>query len=160
MTRAKPPLVVAALVAGARRWREREAAGSASAAKCVPGVQAVGARYVRGLLRAARVRRSSSRDGRTGFRSGECFRSKDFTNVNIGTYTVSGAPLGRYLRVVGPSRDGTTTQGLASAGSYPAYSTGSAVRDLTLEAKGTRGSFSGRTRSGDPCAGLVRLHLR
>ena len=150
MTRAKPPLVVAALVAtlaaGPNAGAER-----ASAAKCVPGVQVVGARYVRVFCGPARAMLVVA--GRTyRFRSGECFRSKDFTNVNIGTYTVSGAPLGRYIRVVGPSRDGTTRRGSVSW-QLPGILDGISGAQLTLKARGTRGSFSGRTRSGRPASG-------
>jgi hypothetical protein len=150
VTRAKPPLVVAALVAtlaaGVIAGAER-----AGAAKCVPGVQVVGAQYVRVFCGPARATLVVA--GRTfRFRSGECFRSKDFTNVNIGTYTVSGAPLGRYLRVVGPSRDGTTRRGSVSW-QLPGILDGISGAQLTLKARGTRGSFSGRTRSGRPASG-------
>lgn len=149
MTRAKPPLVVAlvaTLAAGVIAGVER-----AGAAKCVPGVQVVGVQYVRVFCGPARATLVVA--GRTfRFRSGECFRSKDFTNVNIGTYTVSGAPLGRYLRVVGPSRDGTTRRGSVSW-QLPGILDGISGAQLTLKAKGTRGSFSGRTRSGRPASG-------
>ena len=149
MTRAKPPLVVAlvaTLAAGVIAGAER-----AGAAKCVPGVQVVGVQYVRVFCGPARATLVVA--GRTfRFRSGECFRSKDFTNVNIGTYTVSGAPLGRYLRVVGPSRDGTTRRGSVSW-QLPGILDGISGAQLTLKAKGTRGSFSGRTRSGRPASG-------
>lgn len=149
MTRAKPPLVVAlvaTLAAGVIAGAER-----AGAAKCVPGVQVVGVQYVRVFCGPARATLVVA--GRTfRFRSGECFRSKDFTNVNIGTYTVSGAPLGRYLRVVGPSRDGTTRRGSVSW-QLPGILDGISGAQLTLRAKGTRGSFSGRTRSGRPASG-------
>ena len=117
----------------------------------MPGVQVVGAQYVRVFCGPARATLVVA--GRTfRFRSGECFRSKDFTNVNIGTYTVSGAPLGRYLRVVGPSRDGTTRRGSVSW-QLPGILDGISGAQLTLKAKGTRGSFSGRTRSGRPASG-------
>ena len=150
MTRAKPQLVVAAFVA-VIATAVNAGVGSASAAKCVPGVQAVGAGYIRVFCGPARATLVVA--GRTyRFRSGECFRSKDFTNVNIGTYTVSGAPLGRYLRVVGPSRDGTTRKGSVSW-QLPGILDGIGGARLTLEAKGTRGSFSGRTRSGIPARG-------
>jgi hypothetical protein len=150
VTRAKPQLVVAAFVA-VIATAVNAGVGSASAAKCVPGVQAVGASYIRVFCGPARALLVVA--GRTyRFRSGECFRSKDFTNVNIGTYTVSGAPLGRYLRVVGPSRDGTTRKGSVSW-QLPGILDGIGGARLTLEAKGTRGSFSGRTRSGIPARG-------
>ena len=150
MTRATPPLVVAALVAmlaaGVNAGAER-----ASAATCVPGVQAVGVQYVRVFCGPARATLVVA--GRTyRFRPGECFRSKDFTNVNIGTYTVSGAPLGRYIRIVGPSRDGTTRRGSVSW-QLPGIPDGVSGARLTLKDKGTRGSFSGRTRSGKPVNG-------
>ena len=150
MTRAKPPLVVAALVAtlaaGVIAGAER-----AGAAKCVPGVQVVGAQYVRVFCGPARATLVVA--GRTyRFRSGECFRSKDFTKVNVGTYTVSGAPLGRYIRIVGPSRDGTTRRGSVSW-QLPGILDGTSGARLTLKDNGTRGSFSGRTRSGKPVNG-------
>jgi hypothetical protein len=150
VTRAKPPLVVAALVAtlaaGVNAGAER-----ASAARCAPGVRSVGVQYVRVFCGPARATLVVA--GRTyRFRSGECFRSKDFTNVNVGTYTVSGAPLGRYIRVVGPSRDGTTRRGSVSW-QLPGILDGISGANLTLKAKGTRGSFSGRTRSGMPARG-------
>lgn len=87
----------------------------ASAVKCVSGTEVVGGQYIRVFCGPARATLVVAR--RTyRFHSGECFRSKDFTNVNIGTYTVAGPPLARYIRVVGPSRDGTTRKA-RSAGS-------------------------------------------
>ena len=91
--------------------------------------------------------------GRTyRFRSGWCFRSKDFSNVNIGTYTVGLPPITRYLRIVGPSRDGTTRRGAVSW-QLPGAADGISRARLTLAAKGTKGSFSGRTYSGKPASG-------
>jgi hypothetical protein len=145
------PLVLAASTVIALVAAVITGVGSAMPAKCEPGVRAVGGQYVRVFCGPGRATLVVA--GRTyRFRSGECFRSKDFTNVNIGTYTVSGAPLGRYLRVVGPSRDGTTRRGSVSW-QLPGILDGISRAQLTLKAKGTRGSFSGRTRSGRPASG-------
>ena len=78
--------------------------------------------------------------------------------MNIGTYTVSGAPLARYLRIVGPGRDGTTRKGSVSW-QLPGILHWIGGARLTLEAKGTRGSFRPNALR-DPREGLVPLHLR
>jgi hypothetical protein len=139
------PLVVAAVVA-ACAVIALPAVGSASETKCVPGTAVLGGRYVQVYCGPARATLVVA--GRTfTFRPGECFRSKDFTNVNIGTYTVGTFPVARFIRVVGPSRDGTTRKGTVSW-QLPGVLDGISGARLTLTAKGTRGSFSGRTHSG------------
>ena len=86
------------------------AAANASETGCEPGTKTLAGRYVRVFCGPARA--SLVVAGRTfTFRPGECFRSKDFTNVNIGTFTVGSPPVARYLRVVGPSRDGAALTG-------------------------------------------------
>jgi hypothetical protein len=124
---------------------------SASPAKCEEGTKVLQGQYVRVFCGPARATLVVA--GRTyRFRSGECFRSKDFTNVNIGTYTIGAIPVARYIRIVGPSRDGTTRKGAVSwqlLGSVD----GIGGARLTLSGKGTKGVFSGRTQSGKRAAG-------
>jgi hypothetical protein len=121
-------------------------AATASEASCEPGTKILAGRYVRVFCGPGRA--SLVVAGRTfSFRQGECFRSKDFTNVNIGTFTLGSPPVARYLRVVGPSRDGTALRGTVSW-QLPGLSDGIRGARLTLVAKGTRGTFSGRTFSG------------
>jgi hypothetical protein len=121
-------------------------AANASETSCEPGTKIVAGRYVRVFCGPARA--SLVVAGRTfSFRPGECFRSKDFTNVNIGTFTVGSSPVARYLRVVGPSRDGAALRGTVSW-QLPGLLDGIRGARLTLAAKGTRGTFSGRTYSG------------
>jgi hypothetical protein len=127
------------------------AAANAREASCEPGTKILAGRYVRVFCGPARA--SLVVAGRTfSFRPGECFRSKDFTNVNIGTFTVGSSPVARYLRVVGPSRDGAALRGTVSW-QLPGLLDGIRGARLTLAAKGTRGTFSGRTYSGRPAKG-------
>jgi hypothetical protein len=122
------------------------AAGTAGEAACEPGTKILAGRYVQVFCGPARA--SLVVAGRTfTFRPGECFRSKDFTNVNIGTFTVGSPPVARYLRVVGPSRDGAALTGTVSW-QLPGLLDGIRGARLTLAAKGMRGTFSGRTLSG------------
>ncbi len=124
---------------------------SASPAKCVEGTKVVDGRYLRvfcGPARATLV--VGPRTYR--FQPGECFRSKDFTNVNIGTFTVGIPPVARYLRIVGPSRDGTTRSGSVTW-QLPGLVDGISGARLTLAGRGTKGSFTGRTQSGKPARG-------
>jgi len=122
------------------------ASANASEASCEAGTKILGGRYVRVFCGPARA--SLVVAGRTfSFRPGECFRSKDFTNVNVGTFTVGSPPVARYLRVVGPSRDGAALRGTVSW-QLPGLLDGIRGARLTLAAKGTRGTFSGRTYSG------------
>ena len=122
------------------------AAANANETSCEPGTKILAGRYVRVFCGPARA--SLVIAGRTfTFRPGECFRSKDFTNVNIGTFTVGNVPVARYLRVVGPSKDGTALRGTVSW-QLPGLLDGIRGARLTLAAKGTRGTFSGRTYSG------------
>ena len=122
------------------------ALGSATAATCSAGGKVQDGRYVQvfcGHARATLVLGSRT----IRFKPGECRRTKDFTTVSIGTYTVGNPPIARYLRVVGPRRDGTTRTG-AVTWQLPGASDGIARAKLTLVANGTRGSFSGRSQSG------------
>jgi hypothetical protein len=136
---------VAALAAGS------PSPADARAAKCAEGTKMLAGRYVRVFCGPARA--SLVVAGRTfSFRPGECFRSKDFTNVNVGTFTVGTSPVARYLRVVGPSRDGAALRGTVSW-QLPGLVDGIRGARLTLAAKGTRGTFSGRTYSGRPAKG-------
>jgi len=138
-------LVVAgtlALVAGAA------AIGSAgaNATGCSPGGKVQDGRYVQvfcGPARATIVLGSRT----IRFKPGECRRTKDFTTVTLGTYTVGNPPIARYLRIVGPRRDGTTRTG-AVTWQLPGASDGITRARLTLAQEGTRGSFAGRSQSG------------
>lgn len=144
------PLLVAALVT-ALATGAMPVAGGASPAKCAPGTKVLDGQYVRVFCGPARATLVVA--GRTyRFRPGECFRSKDFNNVNIGTYTVGTVPVARYIRIVGPIRDGTTRRGSVSW-QLPGVIDGISGARLTLTAKGTRGAFSGRTHSGKPASG-------
>ena len=128
--------------------------GTASERACEPGTKIVAGRYVRVFCGPARA--SLVVAGRTfTFRPGECFRSKDFTNVNIGTYTVGNIPVARYLRIVGPSRDGAALTGTVSW-QLPGLVDGIRGARLTLAGKGMRGTFSGRTISGRRAKGSFR----
>jgi hypothetical protein len=142
MTRVVPVLggILAALVV------VLPAAANASETSCESGTKILAGRYVRVFCGPARA--SLVVAGRTfSFRPGECFRSNVFTNVNIGTFTVGTTPVARYLRVVGPSRDGAALRGTVSW-QLPGLLDGIRGARLTLAAKGTRGTFSGRTYSG------------
>jgi hypothetical protein len=123
-------------------------------ARCEPGTKVLGGLYVQVFCGPARA--SLVVAGRTyTFRPGECFRSKDFTNVNVGTYTVGNVPVARYLRIVGPSRDGTRLKGTVTW-QLPGLGDGIRGARLTLMAKGTQGAFSGRTLSGKRATGSFR----
>jgi hypothetical protein len=126
-------------------------AANASEASCEPGTKILAGRYVRVFCGPTRA--SLVVAGRTfSFRSGECLQSKAFTNVNIGTFTVGNVPVARYLRVVGPRRDGRALRGTVSW-QLPGLLDGIQGARLTLAAKGTRGTFSGRTFSGRSAKG-------
>jgi hypothetical protein len=119
---------------------------SASPTACSPGGKVQDGRYIQvfcGPARATLVLGSRS----IRFKPGECRRTKDFTTVTLGTYTVGNPPIARYLRIVGPRRDGTTRAG-AVTWQVPGASDGIAHAKLTLVAKSTRGSFTGRSQSG------------
>jgi hypothetical protein len=121
-------------------------AASRVTATCDPGGKVQDGRYVQvfcGPARATLVLGSRT----IRFKPGECRRTKDFTTVSIGTYTIGNPPISRYVRIVGPRRDGTTRTG-AVTWQLPGASDGIARAKLTLVAKGTRGSFSGRSQSG------------
>jgi hypothetical protein len=125
--------------------------GTANERACEPGTKMIAGRYARVFCGPARA--SLVVAGRTfTFRPGECFRSKDFTNVNIGTYTVGNVPVARYLRIVGPSRDGAALTGTVSW-QLPGLVDGIRGARLTLGGKGTRGTFSGRAWSGKRAKG-------
>jgi hypothetical protein len=122
------------------------AAVSASETSCSPGGQVQDGRYVQVFCGPGRATLVLA--GRTiRFKPGECRRTKDFTTISIGTYTVGNPPIARYLRIVGPRRDGTTRAG-AVTWQLPGVSDGIARAKLTLAAKGTHGSFAGRSQSG------------
>ena len=119
---------------------------NAGALKCTAGGGVQDGRYVQVFCGPARA--SLKLGSRTiRFRPGECRRTKDFTTITLGTYTVGDPPIAKYIRIVGPRRDGTTRAG-AVTWQLPGASDGIQRAKLTLAGKATRGSFAGRSESG------------
>ncbi len=140
----RPHLLAVGIVALATAGTTGSA--NASPLTCSPGGKVQDGRYVQVFCGPARA--TLVLGARTfRFRPGECRRTKDFTTVTLGTYTVGNPPIARYLRIVGPRRDGTTRKG-AITWQLPGTSDGIARAELTLTAKGARGSFGGRSQSG------------